>query len=100
MKRIIMWIVILGIAGGLTACGDEGSGRDAEKKGNPVSEAAVQKSGSGQRDAKNDTERKTGKLHMLLNPQAQESIRCINDNGYYYISSDAKELKEIGRAHV
>ncbi len=45
MKRIIMWIVILGIAGGLTACGDEGSGRDAEKKGNPVSEAAVQKSG-------------------------------------------------------
>ncbi len=94
MKRIIMWIVILGIAGGLTACGDEGSGRDAEKKENPASEAAVQKSGSGQRDAKNDMERKTGKLHMLLNPQAQESIRCINDNGYYYISSDAKELKD------
>ena len=56
MKRIIMWIVILGIAGGLTACGDEGSGRDAEKKENPASEAAVQKSGSGQRDAKKDRE--------------------------------------------
>ena len=95
MKRIIMWIVILGIAGGLTACGDEGSGRDAEKKENPASEAAVQKSGSGQRDAKNDMERKTGKLHMLLNPQAQESIRCINDKSRLLQDSSGNLLIDL-----
>lgn len=93
MKKIIVWIAMLGIAGGLTACGDGRSDRDLEKKGSPVSETAVRQDAPEQEDRKDETKGKIGELHMLLNSDAQEEVRCINDKGYYYITSEQEKLK-------
>lgn len=91
MKKIIALIVILGITVSFTACGDgKGENRKGDKNGAVSGMAASQ----GSTEVENKTEKAAaGEFHVLANLDVQEGVRCINENGYYYITEESEELK-------
>lgn len=93
MRRSITWIMAVCMVVCLAACGKSTENKEPGQGDKAASESAAQGETTEVEETKKGTKKTDVKLRILANPEVQESVLCMNENGYYYITQDSEKLK-------